>query len=158
MNDVLGFRREERSHQWVAQSEGGFNGASMEIHDADEVRKRRPQNLTRYRRSALCLSSVPIFGVMGGATTTVGDRQVDMGSWLPIKLCAGVANTHAQPFACKISEAISARTRLFGHKGKREEMRRLDAHYSALPEEVLEEGAIRFAADPPDDATSASPG
>ncbi|MBI1873019.1 MAG: hypothetical protein HYS05_03905 [Acidobacteria bacterium] len=35
----------------------------------------------------------------------------------------------------------------------KEEMRRLDAHYSALPPDVLEEGVMRFASEPPDDTS-----
>jgi hypothetical protein len=35
----------------------------------------------------------------------------------------------------------------------KEDMRRLDEHYSALPEEIREQGVMRFAADPPDDTT-----
>jgi len=35
----------------------------------------------------------------------------------------------------------------------KEEMRRLDAHFSALPPEILEQGVMRFASEPPDDTT-----
>jgi hypothetical protein len=35
----------------------------------------------------------------------------------------------------------------------KEEMRRLDAHYSALPREILEQGLMRFASEPPDDTS-----
>lgn len=35
----------------------------------------------------------------------------------------------------------------------KEEMRRLDAHYSALPADILEQGIMRFASEPPDDTS-----